>query len=349
MVECPRCGIQRQFSQGYFASKHPMYSNNEGRLLVCKDCVNNQYEMYAGALEDRVLAFLLMACRNGWYFCSDIFKKVDNGERLDFGAYNQDTNRNGTPYINKSFEDSVMDGRLHEFITLRKASKKIINDTDESSVMVEDYVKNKESVVRSIGYDPFVHDNENDKAYLYWMLENMLDEATLEDQFKLPCVIQIVKNFGQIESLNKKINALLAKPTGNNKDLKSMIDAKSTLHARTLNLAKENGISVINSTVKSKGAGTLSGKIREMQEIGLEEILVNMFDIETGEAMKQVAEMSISAIYNNLRLDENDYTNIITEQRKMIEQKDTDIAELEENNRKLRVKMAKYEAGGEKL
>ena len=103
-----------------------------------------------------------------------------------------------------------------------------------------------------------------------------------------------------------------------------------------LALAKDNGISVNHNNNKSKGAGTLSGIIKQLQEKGFEEAEVNLFDIETCKGMKQVADISNDSIYKQLQFDENDYTDMIMQQREMIRELETRNSSLEETNRVLR-------------
>ena len=56
---------------------------------------------------------------------------------------------------------------------------------------------------------------------------------------------------------------------------------------------------------KSKGANTLSGKIKKLTEIGLRDAKINAFDIGTCEGMRQVAEISEAARHKQIGYDEN--------------------------------------------
>ena len=80
----------------------------------------------------------------------------------------------------------------------------------------------------------------------------------------------------------------------------------------------------------------MTGKMRELTNNGYEAMKVNLFDIKTSEAMKQIADLSNSSIMEQLSLDANDYTEMLKEQRTML----TDLREkadaLEEENRQLK-------------
>jgi hypothetical protein len=160
----------------------------------------------------------------------------------------------------------------------------------------------------------------------------------------LPIVIEIVKSFNQLDKFNQALT-LMTTDINNVQSqvggVKSLIETKDKIYRAILAMAKDNGISVNHATNKSKGAGTLSGIIKQLQERGFNEVEVNLFDIETAKGMQQVADLSSKAIVKQLMLDENDYTWIITEQKEMIQKQDKRIIELEEENRLLKVKSKK--------
>ena len=64
-------------------------------------------------------------------------------------------------------------------------------DTQESDEI------NKKETIKQLGYDPFEDYSEQDKRFLYNTLLPFLDDATLEDSFKLPIVIEIVKSLNE--------------------------------------------------------------------------------------------------------------------------------------------------------
>ncbi|KAF6627035.1 hypothetical protein H6F38_23150 [Paenibacillus sp. EKM208P] len=124
--------------------------------------------------------------------------------------------------------------------------------------------------------------------------------------------------------------------------MKSLGDAKDKLLKSVLALAKDNGISENHNNKKSKGAGTLSGIIKELQEKGFEEANVNVFDIDTTEGMRQVADISHKSIINQLQFDENDYAEMISEQREKIVTLENDNSTLKEENRNLKITLKDY-------
>ena len=55
--------------------------------------------------------------------------------------------------------------------------------------------------------------------------------------------------------------------------------------------------------------------MKQLQDYKLRDYDVNKFDIDTCAGMQQVADISAASIFKELTLDENDYTEIVKEQR----------------------------------
>jgi hypothetical protein len=73
--------------------------------------------------------------------------------------------------------------------------------------------------------------------------------------------------------------------------------------------------------------------MKEMAENGFQDIAVNLFDIKTSEAFRQIDEISNNNIANQLTLDNNEFSEIVKEQREMIQKYDMDLEALKEENR----------------
>jgi hypothetical protein len=84
--------------------------------------------------------------------------------------------------------------------------------------------------------------------------------------------------------------------------------------------------------------------MKEIADNGFESIYVNAFDVETCDAMQQIANISTKAIMDELTFDANDYADMVKEQREMIVDYDKKTKELEEENRKLKNQIIDLEA-----
>jgi hypothetical protein len=253
----------------------------------------------------------------------------------------------------KNFEDSIFDEEKIENknITNTIESNDDIDkvNTKESEDKKIETDRNKKDVLKILGYDPFEFENDEDKSYLYNTLIDYLDENTQEDNFKLPACIELVKTFNQINQINKGIATItsnIGMMIKDTKEITALINAKEKMLKSVLALAKDNGISVNHSNNKSKGAGTLSGIMKKLQELGFEESNINLFNVETIGGIKQVADISNKSILNQLMFDENDYTEMIKEQKILIDEFRDKAEKLEEENRNLKMKIQNMKDGG---
>ena len=196
------------------------------------------------------------------------------------------------------FKKNVNIGNLNSALPSSEDERpEVVDEIDEK--MEEDYLKNKSDVISQVGYDPFGHyQREEDKPFLYASLNSFIDEETKNDGMKLKAVIQIVKTYNQIEKINDTIDAYVVDPEALLNNIASLDKLSGTvdkLIRSSAKLAQDNGISVNFNNNKSKGANTLSGKIKHLSEIGFQDARINTFDIETCEGMKQVAKLSEEA------------------------------------------------------
>jgi hypothetical protein len=334
--ECLKCKKLKRFKEDFYLSNSPNHS--DGKYPVCKQCIRESLKLEKPMSQegiDSIKNVLLEMNRPFIYslYESSVEESNRTGREL-FGMYlkNIILNHKEWTWLDSEFEYA----KTNEIVT-------------NSKVEIQDFVvvdnRSKDDVLRMLGYDPFEYESNEDKKQLYNRLVDFLDESTLEDGLKLQSVIEIVKGFNQIDKINHAITNItsdIAKLTTNSGGIKSLIDSKKNILASLMKLAEDNGISVKHNNQKSKGAGTLSGIIKTLQEKGFEEGEVNLFDIETAQGIRQVADLSNQSIVDQLQFDENDYTSMIMEQREIIQELDAKASKLEEENRLLKKEIIKY-------
>ena len=217
-----------------------------------------------------------------------------------------------------------------------------LDDTSNSFSVNKDlldtFTQNKKDVIRLLGYDPFEKEQPGDQPYLYASLIGYLDssEDANEDRLKTSSSIEIVKSFSHIEKINDVITSLMSDVKNMEKNIstiKNLEDTKNKITSSVLNLAKDNGISLKHSVNASKGENTWTGKVRKMKEMNLSEAETNLYNIEYSAGLQQVAEISDAAILKQIRLDENDYNDMIIQQREMINKYKKKSDESEEKSR----------------
>ena len=199
------------------------------------------------------------------------------------------------------------------------------------------YYRNRKDVVRILGYDPFKdYPSEDEKPLLYAQFVNFVDEEAKDDGMKLAAIVQIVKKLNQAEILNRHIeNLILDNSTID--DIQKMESTSKQIIDIVNNLAKDNGISVNHNNNKSKGAHTLSGKMKMLEEIGYREAKVNTFDVGTCKGMEQVAEISMKAILNQIGNDESVLSETLQANLKRLSELEKEYKDIHEKYRLLLV------------
>lgn len=230
-------------------------------------------------------------------------------KNVAMGQYNCKTFFDSDIYFNDNDSDNIDSDDRNE---------KTLNDD-----IIDTFSQNKKDTIRLLGYDPFEKEQPSDQPYLYASLIGYLDasEDANEDRLKTSSSIEIVKSFSHIEKINDVITTLMSDVKNMEKNIstiKNLEDTKNKITSSVLGLAKDNGISLKHSVNASKGENTWTGKVRKMKEMNLLEAETNLYDIEYSDGLKQVAEISDAAIIKQIRLDENDYNDMIIQQRELI-------------------------------
>ncbi len=230
-------------------------------------------------------------------------------------------------FVGKRWKDGDIGENISEYDT-----REIANSQEAQDMMLI----NRRTVISALGYDPFETASENDKPLMYSKLVGFMDESTNDDEFKLGACIEITHSLNQAERINFVINDLQKTPASiikNSATIKSLEDTKNKIFSSALALAKDNGISIKHSNQNTKGANQWTGKVKELKEMNLREQEVNAFEVGISKGMQQVAESSAAAIFKQLSLDENDYTDMIKTQREEINKLQIQLAASEEESR----------------
>lgn len=228
-------------------------------------------------------------------------------KNIAMGQYNCETYFDSDFFIEKVIYDD------------EKTVENQINNKD----VIDSFEQNKKDVIRLLGYDPFVKEQISDQPFLYSSLIGYLDasEDANEDRLRVSASIEIVKGFNHIEKINDIIAGYMSDVKNMERNIitiKNLEDTKNKITTSVLNLAKDNGISLKHSVNASKGENTWTGKVKKLKEMNLREAEVNLYNAEYIAGMQQVAEISNAAIVKQIRLDENDYNDMIIQQRELI-------------------------------
>ena len=190
----------------------------------------------------------------------------------------------------------------------------------DSQEVNEEFAKNKNSVIRLLGYDPFLSEKAEDQPLLYSQLVGYLDAGGdgNEDMMRTSSAITIVRGFLQQAKLDDRLATVMANTNANPTEMKTLLAAKKDLGANISKLAEDSCLSLKHNKNASKGENTWTGKIKKLKDMDLRDAEVNGFDIGTCRGMQQVLEISDASILKQLRLDESEWSDMVADQRTMI-------------------------------
>ena len=126
--------------------------------------------------------------------------------------------------------------------------------------------------------------------------------------------------------------------------LKNLIEQKAKETAMVDSFSKAHGFAERYQTGgKTKGAGTLSSVVRDGFYNHFDKLAVNKFDIETSNAMRQVADISAASMMNQIQLSSDDFRKMVEEQAEKIRELTDQVAKLSEANRLFKEKEIKQQ------
>lgn len=312
---CPHCGRTLKKSEFYVSSDPAVII---GIAFPCKTCVEKiarnykeSTKQFGDCTEQSVQAALEYLDKP---FLQDLYESSLN--EVHNPSLKQPKTNVWAAYIKNVQMNQYKSMRWRDGDLFKVASENPVEKIEE--INLEDpknqeiynaYKTNKKDVIRLIGYDPFQnYPVIQDLPVLYAQLINFIDEETKNDGMKMNAVVQIVQSFNQIQKLNDAINELSSdtkKLNANNGTIKQHADTISKLLSGANALAKDNGISLNYNNSKSKGQNTLTGKMKELDQIGFRNAKINMYDIDYCKGMQQVAEISAKAQVDQIGYDEN--------------------------------------------
>lgn len=327
-AHCPLCDKHKDIDKHFYQDSDPLLGGR-GFSRICKECSRKiALRVDVNGIEHEPTR---ESVQRALYYLNKPFLEtvwnasIQESENIVTGKGKTNV---WTSYIkNISMPNYVgmgyMDSDMFKEQIIYPDEKGISKDSKEelSEDVMEMYKVNKRTVLRFLGYDPFENEPTSEQPLLYSKLVGYFDESVKDDGLKLEAVIEIVQSFKDVKTINDAISQY-KKQLGNNpgviSTIKSLADTKQKMINSALALAKDNGISENNNNRKSKGAGTLTGIIKELQEMDLDGSEVNTFDYETNIAIEDIMTRNHQNQLKQLNPDENDWEKEVIHQKELL-------------------------------
>lgn len=331
------CCLKNKKENNFFKSQWTKiwnYSNK--RVLICKDCIDNLMNEYSNRYGEETALKICCAILDIPFYAATYKSIIENNSIFNIGLYIRILN--GRQFQYKTFLNSIVDGELFK-------SEQEIKEEIETKWSKSDK-QNMNFAISVVGYDPF--DNcgmtDSDRKYCFNILAGYCDsEGIKEDGHKIQSVVQITQSQLQCRKLDEFINAELLSVHPDENRIKNLTATKKQLLDSIAKIAQDNNLSSAYNKNSSKGANTLSEKMKEMALDGYEAIKVNLFDIQTCSAIKQISDISTQSILEQLNLHSDETQKINVELIETNNKLRSTNNELEEENRMLKNKIVDIE------
>lgn len=325
---CQCCGVSKSESNFYKSQWTKVWNVSGRHVLFCKNCIDKLMKEYTNRYGEQTALAICLALLDMPFYPTLYRSIIMNNSFFNIGLYIRLLN--GKQYRFKCFADSIVEHQLS------KSDEEVKKEVESKWSKTDK--QNMKFAISVVGYDPF--DNcgmtDNDRKYCFNILAGYCDDNSVQDDgHKIQCFIQITQSQLQCRKIDEMINSelLLANPDGAR--IKNFTDTKTKL-LDSINATVNKNNLLADSKNNSKGKNTLSAKINELTKNGYEDMKVNLFDIKTCEAMRQVEDLSNKSIMSQVNLDSNASTEMLKEQRELLLDYENKADTLQEENRKLK-------------
>lgn len=334
---CLCCGVEKIEDQFFQSRWSNIWTYSDKKVLVCKECIAKRFSELSRRYESDKTALLLCCYVLDVPFYATLYESItENNSIFSVGLYLRQLQLG--QYQTKTFLNTLVSDELFK-------TDRDVKDEVEAKWSKSDK-QNMNFAINIVGYDPFddCGMTQTDRKYCFNILAGYCDsEGIQDDGHKIQSVVQITQSQLQCRKIDEFINAELLSVRPDESRVKHLTDTKKQLLDSIAKIAKDNNLSSAYNKNSTAGINTLSNKMKEMLQIGFDNVDVNLFDIKTCAAMKQIADLSNSSIMDQLTFDSGDYTGMIKEQREMIIKYEDENLEIKEENRILKNKLLDLE------
>lgn len=324
--------------------------DGEGRTrsLFCLGCLEEMYKYYVEQDPERNrYRSLYRICM----LCSAYYDDALAHQVIDEEGFYED----GTPIPEKM---GVVDRYMRTIMNHPEYKTKdfwasdnllfdqVIAQQRELNTLSKQGRENRSQILAVFHEDPFEKEPIEEREKLYNDLITMTDDAMNEDLVRQKAAIEIVRAFYHINKISEAISQLQATPEStikNDKTLKTLIEQKTKETQMVTNFSKDHGFAEKYALAKSKGSGTLSAIVRDMKDAHFDPCIINKYDIETSEAIKQISDISAESIFKQIQFSDSEYASMVKEQAEELRKLRDEKERIEEELRMYKEKHLKQE------
>ena len=208
----------------------------------------------------------------------------------------------------------------------------IYQEEFETAGLPEESRKDREQIIKIIGYDPFEEHPLEDKPQLYRDLTGMLTDSMRKDIPRAKAAVEVVTGYNNIRKYQDRVNQLINSgqmDVDTQKKLDRNLEMITKIQKSVVDVCEKNGFS--NSrAIGSNGKGMLSDVMNTIEEHMYDPGVPNYFDIATSESIKQINEISVKSMLNQVKLTGQEYVEMLVAQNTIVHEAQSKMRELRE-------------------
>lgn len=335
--KCFDCSLEKTLDK-FFKSNNP--NHQHGVMNLCKECSTPKNTSDLDEFKRKLYGLDRPFINEVYYNSLEEVQRRNMSESAVYGIYLKNIQMKNSKYEFSTWKETEEIAISLEHL---KSNNVATDKQDIQENIIAEKVeftsedeKVKTDCIRLLGYDPFAGYSIIDQKFLYSELVTFLDEDTLEDQYKISVIIQIVNNNNQIRKIDLMINNLSSDSDSmlkNSGDIKNLTSVKKQIVDNNDKLAKENSIALKHRGDKKAGRSTLGYLMKDLRELGFENAEEDYYDMRRAHGMRVTADISNQSILSQLNFDEKDIEDMFKEQRDLLLEVQRQKEEVEEKLR----------------
>lgn len=196
----------------------------------------------------------------------------------------------------------------------------IYNEDLTMSTLPEESRRDREQIIKIIGYDPFEETPLEDKPQLYRDLTGMLTDSMRKDIPRAKAAVEVVTGYNNIRKYQERVNSLINSgqvDDDTQKKLDKHLEMIAKIQASVSAISEKNGFTN-SKAIGANGKGMLSDVMMTIDEHMYDPGITNYYDIATSKSIQQISDISFKAMLSQVKLTGQEYVEILSEQNKIV-------------------------------
>ena len=200
------------------------------------------------------------------------------------------------------------------------------------SNLPEESRRDREQIIKIIGYDPFEKHPIEDKPQLYRDLTGMLTDSMRKDIPRAKAAVEVVTGYNNIRKYQERVNDLISSgrvDENTQEQIDNQLQMIAKMQDSVNKISEKNGFTNSKS-LGTNGKGMLSDVMQTIDEHMYDPGITNFYDIATSQSIKQISDISVKAMLNQVKLTGQEYVEILAEQNKIVREAQSKMREIRE-------------------